>query len=337
MIHALSRPEELLKVTDLLHTFNLRFEDNYDVLLGIFDEGGNLIAVGARDHSILKMIAVTNDYQSTEVFSDLITALIQDGYNSGINNFFVYTKPQLYNNFTSLNFHLLSITSHVAFLEYGIGIKQYLRRHRSIVKEGKNGAVVVNCNPFTLGHRFLIEEAAKEVDHLYIFVVEEDCSSFPFNIRYNLVEKGVSDLENVSVLPTGPYAVSRVTFPCYFLKDACFAVEHQLDIDLDLFRKYLAPFFNIKIRFVGTEPYCETTSRYNSVMKEKLPYYQIEVKEIERKSFETDVISASKVRKMLQENDFSNLEKFVPFSTLEYLKSNIFGKESILATKAGRH
>ena len=45
---------------------------------------------------------------------------------------------------------------------------------------GKIGAIVMNCNPFTLGHKYLIKESLKKVDYLYIFVVEEDKSIFPF-------------------------------------------------------------------------------------------------------------------------------------------------------------
>ena len=42
----------------------------------------------------------------------------------------------------------------------------------------KFGAVVMNCNPLTLGHRYLIEQALKQCDYLMIFVVQEDKSFF---------------------------------------------------------------------------------------------------------------------------------------------------------------
>lgn len=53
------------------------------------------------------------------------------------------------------------------------------------------GSIVMNCNPFTLGHRYLIEYASKYVDYLYIFVVEEDKSFFPFSDRIDLIKKGL--------------------------------------------------------------------------------------------------------------------------------------------------
>ena len=63
----------------------------------------------------------------------------------------------------------------------------------------------MNCNPFTLGHRYLIEQASEKVDHLYVFVVEEDKSFFPFSDRIGLVKKGTADLKNITVKPSGKY------------------------------------------------------------------------------------------------------------------------------------
>ena len=56
-------------------------------------------------------------------------------------------------------------------------------------KTKKIGAVVVNCNPFTLGHKFLIEESSKRVDTLIVFVVSEDESVFTFNERFAIKGK----------------------------------------------------------------------------------------------------------------------------------------------------
>ena len=53
-------------------------------------------------------------------------------------------------------------------LEYLKSLEPYRKGDNSSI----NGSIVMNCNPFTLGHRYLIEYAAKNVDNLYIFVVE---------------------------------------------------------------------------------------------------------------------------------------------------------------------
>ena len=81
------------------------------------------------------------------------------------------------------------------------------------------GAVLMNCNQFTLGHRYLIEQASKIVDQLYVFIVEEDKSFFPFSHRIRLVKEGTSDLKNIRVISSGKYMISLLTFPVYFIKD----------------------------------------------------------------------------------------------------------------------
>lgn len=199
----------------------------------------------------------------------------------------------------------------------------YYRRHfLSYVgerKTGKIGAIVMNCNPFTKGHRYLIERAARQVDHLYVFVVEEDKSVFSFADRYEMVQAGTQDLANVSVLPSGDYIISQKTFEQYFTKDQVEVVE-DMDYDVRIFGKVVAQEFGITVRFVGEEPYDKVTRNYNETMHRILPEYGIDVVEIPRVSNETgEIISASKVRKYLQENNTEALQSMLPNTTLEYL------------------
>ncbi|MBQ9442198.1 MAG: [Selenomonadaceae bacterium] len=77
----------------------------------------------------------------------------------------------------------------------------------------------MNCNPFTLGHEYLIEYASKKVKKLYIFVVEEDKSEFKFADRFELVKRGVKKFSNVEVLPSGKFIISQQTFSGYFNKE----------------------------------------------------------------------------------------------------------------------
>ena len=56
-------------------------------------------------------------------------------------------------------------------------------------------------------------------------------------------------------------------------------------------------------------------------MRRELPLLNIDFQEIPRKSVKgDDVISATKVRKALKANDFETLKRYVPQSTLNYLK-----------------
>lgn len=187
-------------------------------------------------------------------------------------------------------------------------------------KKGTIGAIVMNCNPFTLGHKYLIGKAAGCVDYLYIFVVEEDKSFFPFKDRIRLVKAGTKEFENVIVVPSGKLIISSVTFPGYFLKDSPDTIGVDTALDVDIFAKYIAAPLNITRRFVGEEPIDLVTRSYNESMKDILPRYGIEVSEIPRKEASGGVISASRVRRALKTGDFDIIRRLVPDTTLQYLQ-----------------
>lgn len=186
---------------------------------------------------------------------------------------------------------------------------------------GVNGSIVMNCNPFTLGHRYLIEYAASQVDYLYIFVVEENKSYFTFEDRLDLVRKGTSDLGNVIVLPSGNFIISATTFPGYFYKDNLKEAKIDCSNDLSVFAQYIAPALHIKIRFAGEEPLDPITNQYNEGMKEILPKYGIEFRAIPRKQDDEGigVISASRVRKYFDSGQLEEIKKIVPSTTYDYL------------------
>ena len=184
------------------------------------------------------------------------------------------------------------------------------------------GAIVMNCNPFTLGHRYLIKKAASGVDRLVVFVLEEDRSFFPFADRFRLVREGVSDLENVRVVRSGKFIISTLTFPIYFTKDNPDLASFDASRDLAFFGQYIAPALGITKRFVGTEPTCPVTSEYNRQLRAKLPGYGVEVTEIVRKEADGAPISASRVRKYLSENNLEAIRSLVPPSTYVYLAAS---------------
>ena len=183
----------------------------------------------------------------------------------------------------------------------------------------RGGVVVMNCNPFTLGHRYLIEQAAKQVERLYVMVVREDCSLFAYTERKAMVEQGVADIENVSVIDGSDYAISRATFPTYFLKRLDDAADTQILLDLDLFRRHIAPALGATVRFVGTEPTDQLTRRYNQLMHEVLK----DVREIDRLEKDSNAVSASRVRKAMEEGDMNTIRQFVPPTTLPYIIAHL--------------
>ena len=181
------------------------------------------------------------------------------------------------------------------------------------------GCIVMNCNPFTLGHRYLIEQAAKQVERLYVMVVKEDCSLFAYTERKAMVEQGVADIENVSVIDGSDYAISRATFPTYFLKRLDNAADTQMLLDLDLFRRHIAPALGATVRFVGTEPTDQLTRRYNQLMHEVLK----DVREINRLEKDGNAVSASRVRKAMEEGDMNTIRQLVPPTTLPYIIAHL--------------
>ena len=177
----------------------------------------------------------------------------------------------------------------------------------------------MNCNPFTLGHRYLIEQAAKQVERLYVMVVREDCSLFAYTERKAMVEQGVADIENVSVIDGSDYAISRATFPTYFLKRLDDAADTQMLLDLDLFRRHIAPALGATVRFVGTEPTDQLTRHYNQLMHEALK----DVRETDRLEKDGYAVSASRVRKAMEEGDMNTIRQLVPPTTLPYIIAHL--------------
>jgi [citrate (pro-3S)-lyase] ligase len=250
-----------------------------------------------------------------------VTLLINRGMQEGQDTFFVFTNPQSVPSFEALNFRLLVAHGTAALLEHGPGIQEYFSAHRTKVLHGENAAVVINGNPFSLGHLHLVQEASKRVEHLYLFVVREDRSVFPFAVRYRLAAEATVDLPNVTLLDTSRYAVSAGTFPSYFLKRLDDVAVAQMQLDLRIFAEHIAPYFGIRTRYVGQEPMCQTTAAYNGMMREVLGEHGIGVVEVPRVEESGKPISATAVRAAFAQRDFKTLRSLVPESTLAFLQS----------------
>lgn len=186
------------------------------------------------------------------------------------------------------------------------------------------GAMVMNCNPFTRGHRYLIEQAQKIVDFLYVFVVEEDSSDFSFKDRFEIVKANCADLKNIKVLPSGKYMISSITFAEYFQKEDLQNQQTMIPaMDVRLFGQAIAPTLKITKRFVGEEPLDTVTRQYNETMKEMLPGYGVELVEIPRMELEDgEPINATKVRKLILDGDLKSCEKYLTMQTYLYIRKN---------------
>ena len=183
----------------------------------------------------------------------------------------------------------------------------------------KIGSIVMNCNPMTNGHLYLINTVRSKVDLLYIFVVEEDKSFFSFTDRLRMVKKETECMENVKVVPSGKFVLSYITMPLYFEKEEKKSAVLDAMADLKIFGSYIAPKLGISVRFVGEEPMDFVTRQYNNRMKDILPQYGIEVVEVPRFQQEGRVVSASLVRKNLKEGKMDIVKELVPSSVYSYL------------------
>ena len=284
-----------------------------------------LVATGSRQGNLLKCIAVREDYKGKDLASIILTTLRKESFDEGFRHLFLYTKPENKDLFSSLFFYPVAQTDKVLFMENRQnGINDFLDTLPKKHVKGNIGAIVMNCNPFTLGHRYLIEVAAKECKHLYVFVVSEDKSLFSADARLEMAKLGTDDLLNVTLLHTGPYLVSAATFPTYFLKNREEAGQIQCLLDIEIFTKYFVPRFSITHRYVGTEPVSQMTNQYNTALKEYLPKKNVILKEIPRLHIKDVPISASAVRNLLEKRDFDAVQALVPKTTFDYLKASYF-------------
>ena len=332
----LKNPVERAEVETFLQGFNLGLDRDVDYTIIIRDRASNdpsIVATCSKAKSVLKCFAVKEALEGEGITSLLISTLIDQLFEEGIYHSFIFTKPAKARIFAALNFKLIHSNAAVALLENGIyDIHQAIEamKNKYSIGDGAKAALVMNCNPFTLGHYYLIEEAAKNHQQVLVFIVEEDQSIFPFATRYELVCKAVAHLKNVQVLPSGVYIISSVTFPSYFIKKETERLRAYAELDASIFGKYFCSRFNITKRYIGKEPYCPVTAVYNEELKSVLPTYGVEVHELERKALGEAPISASRVRNLLKAGEVSSeeLKNLLPQVTLEFLDTNL-GREIV--------
>ena len=311
------------RLEEFLRRMNLSYDEGVQYTVNLVTQDGEIAATGSLQHNVIKCVAVDDRYQGEGLSSRIVTLLLNHAMETGQSHLFVFTKPQNRAMFSDLGFYPILQTADVLFMEnVRDGIQKYVQGlERPQQKGGVIGAAVMNCNPFTNGHRYLIETAASQCDTLHLFVLSEDRSAFPADVRYELVREGIEGIPNVILHHTSDYLISSAVFPTYFLKEQARAEQINCELDLRIFCEYFAKELAITRRFVGTEPFCQVTSAYNREMKCILPEYGIEVVEIPRKQLNGVEISASRVRACLKEGDFDAIGQMVPSSTLRFLRS----------------
>lgn len=306
----------------LLADSGLSCDEDVDRIALVWD-GEELIATASRRENLIKCIAVKKSRHGEDLTATVISALRTDAFSEGYKHLFLYTKPENEEIFASLFFYPVASTDSVLLMESRQnGIEEFISSLGAQKREGRVAGLVMNCNPFTLGHQYLIEKASSECDFVYVFVLSEDKSCFSAKDRIQMVRIGTSHLKNVAVLPTGPYLISSATFPTYFIKDKERITEIQCMLDIEIFTRYFAKAFSINVRYAGTEPRSVVTEKYNRALAEHLPKQGVEFVELKRIETHGAPVSASLVREHIKNGELDELKSLLPQTTLDYLKNN---------------
>ncbi len=311
------------KVKALLLEEGIRLDANLDYTCAVVDEDYNVIATGSCFKNTLRCMAVSHEHQGEGLMNTVVSHLVGMQYQRGNVHLYLYTKCNSAKFFGDLGFHeIVRIENELVFMENSrTGFSDYLKRLQKEYIEGASiAAIVMNANPFTLGHRYLVEQAARENDVVHLFAVSEDASLIPYSVRKTLILDGVADLKNVYVHDSGPYIISNATFPSYFQKDEETVIRGHALLDLTVFTQ-IAKALNISARYVGEEPRSLVTGIYNDIMQKELPLHSIRCIIVPRKEWNCKEISASTVRKALQEGDWDLLKNLVPETTYRYFVS----------------
>lgn len=331
----LENPYDVKLVSEFLaeNGFDYKLEEVESTMI-VYNLNDEIIGTGSFKKQILKFVVVAPKFRESTAFPTIVTYLSNKILEKH-KRCFVYTKPENAVIFEGVGFKEIARAEPLfVLLEFGYihidGYQDYLRENKIKTDKTNISTIVVNGNPFTFGHLYLVEKAASESDFVYLFVVEENKSSFPYKIRRKLIEAGTAHLDNVVILSTGPYIVSGAIFPNYFLKSESWDLisAKQAEVDVKIFANYVVPVLGIKKRYIGTENYCHTTQAYNEAMKKILPNVGCEVIEITRKALgkdeenEPNYISASKVRKAINEDRLNDVLNFLPEPTKNFLLSS---------------
>lgn len=314
----------------LLKHAGLSLEADCEVLLvAVTENDERMIGCGAIAGNVLKCIAVAPEFKGEGVSLKLLTELVTMAFEMQRSELFLFTCSKNIELFAGAGFWpIAQAGDSVVLMENSHErLARYCRLLRMQRHPGKKiGSIVMNANPFTLGHRWLVEQAVAQCDWLHLFVVKEDASFFSYQDRLALIQQGIAGIPHVTLHSGSAYLISRATFPGYFLKDKGAVDDCHSQIDLGLFREHLAPALGITHRFVGSEPLCSLTRAYNQRMQALLtaPTLSgpvIEVIELPRFEINGEPVSASRVRKLYAERNWPAIAALVPSATFAFLTS----------------
>lgn len=190
------RGRELDELKEFLAGAGLRYEEGieYSVCL---KEGGVITGTGSVEANVIKCVAVEKSRQGQGIMAQIISELIQYLYEKERTHVLSIPDPKIWRSLRIWDFMRFMQRKESFFWKPGKGFDSYLKQlEEETPKEalpqpaaggdaGKKaaplsriGSVAVNCCPFTLGHRYLLEEALRQCDYLHLFLLSDNRGIF---------------------------------------------------------------------------------------------------------------------------------------------------------------
>ena len=146
----------------LLEKEGIRRDGSLDYTLGLYDQEGELAATGSYYRNTLRCLAVDSAHQGEGLLNRVVSRLMELLADQGVLHLFLYTKCDKVHFFRDLGFaEIARVEGLAAFLENRRdGFARYLEEltaraaERPLPEGAVRGAIVMNANPFTLGHQW---------------------------------------------------------------------------------------------------------------------------------------------------------------------------------------
>lgn len=308
----------------LLEAEGISRDGNLSYSAAIYDADGQMIATGSLFENTLRCMAVSGAHRGEGLMADIVAHLVQVQLERGHTHLFLYTKCDSARFFAPLGFtEIARVDNRLVFMENRRGgFERYLKGLAAQAGDctAPGAALVMNANPFTLGHAHLLGRAAQENARVVLFVLSEDRSLVPYADRLAMVRAAAAAFPNVTVVPSGSYMISAATFPSYFLKDGALVTSTHAALDATLFAR-IAQTLHLTRRYVGEEPFSQATSLYNDALLRILPQAGVELTVVPRAEQGGAPISASHVRALIHDGRIEDIAPLVPQTTYDYLTS----------------
>ena len=144
------------KVERFLGANGLRLEA-VDAYCVIESPDGEILAGGGIQKDTIKCMAVAESVRSEGLLAPIVSRLMEIGADYPQRK--VFTKPANRAIFESLGFHLIAAAPEAILMTDGKELDRYCQTLCQLSVHGRAGVIVMNANPFTRGHAYLVEKA----------------------------------------------------------------------------------------------------------------------------------------------------------------------------------